>query len=50
MTFSYKDNFLNFYYFYCNELLEDNKYRLTTDLIKNEKDLLNNLGNIFGNF
>ena len=31
MTFSYKDSFLNFYF---NELPEDNKYNLTSDLLK----------------
>ena len=40
MTFSYKDDFLNFYYFYFNVLPEDNKYNLTSDLIKEVKDLL----------
>lgn len=35
--------FLNFY---VNELPEDNKYNLTTDLIKSVKDL-HNIGNIF---
>lgn len=47
MTFRYKDDFSQFL-FYFNELPEDNKYNLTTDLIKNVKDL-HTIGNIFGN-
>lgn len=40
MTFSDKDDFINFYYFYFNDLSEDNKYNLTSDLIKEVKGLL----------
>lgn len=40
MTFTYKDDFLNFYCFYFNELPKDDKYNLTSDLIKEVKDLL----------
>lgn len=39
ITFSYKDGFLKFYYFYFNELPKD-KYNLTSDLIKEGEDLL----------
>lgn len=46
LTFRYRDDFSQLL-FYFSELPEDNKYNLTTDLIKNVKDL-NNIGNIFG--
>lgn len=39
MTSSYNDDFLNLYYFYFNDLPEDNKYSLTSDLVKEVKGL-----------
>lgn len=40
MTFRGKYDFINFHYFYFNDLPEDDKYNLTRDLIKEVKDLL----------